>query len=96
MSTISELLAPQYEKELDPEKISDKACEKIAKDLGADSVIYQTIPGLVRAIGLPKNELCMACLNADYPTPCGKSLYKAALGKYKKGEQEESMTPRNC
>jgi len=78
MSTISELLAPRFEKKMDPKKISEKTCKKIAKHLYADSLIYQTIPGLVRSIGLPKRDLCMACLNGDYPTPCGRMLFKKA------------------
>jgi amidophosphoribosyltransferase len=92
MSTISELLAPRYEDGIGQEEISKKVCAKIAKDLGADSLIYQTIPGLVKAIGLPKNDLCMACLNGDYPTPCGKKLYGEACNKYKNGIKEKGRT----
>jgi amidophosphoribosyltransferase len=47
---------------------SDKSLEEIAQVLGADSVNYVTIPGLMEAIGLPKSDLCMACLDEDYPT----------------------------
>ena len=47
---------------------SDKSIEEIAQVLGADSVNYVTIPGLMEAIGLPKSDLCMACLDEDYPT----------------------------
>ena len=42
--------------------------EEIAKIIGADSVIYQSIDNLVKAIGLKKEELCMACLTGNYPT----------------------------
>ncbi|MCP4761356.1 MAG: amidophosphoribosyltransferase, partial [archaeon] len=41
--------------------------EKIRKIIGADSLGYQTIDGLAEAIGLPKDQLCLACLNGDYP-----------------------------
>jgi amidophosphoribosyltransferase len=47
---------------------SDKDPEEIAKALGADSVNYTTIEGLLSAIGLPKTDLCAACLDEDYPT----------------------------
>ncbi|MCD6215811.1 MAG: amidophosphoribosyltransferase [Candidatus Aenigmarchaeota archaeon] len=42
--------------------------EEIAKIIGADSITYQSIDGLVKAIGLKKEELCMACLTGNYPT----------------------------
>jgi len=45
---------------------SDKGIEEIRKTLGADSVTYQTIEGLRKAIGL--ESLCTACLTGDYPT----------------------------
>ncbi len=96
MSTVSELLVPRFEKKMDPEKISEKTCKKIAKYLGADSLIYQTIPGLVRSIGLPKKDLCMACLNGDYPTPCGKRLFKEASRKFKRGIKEDRRTYEIC
>jgi len=85
MSTLNELLAPHYEKTLDPEKINKKICDKIAHDLGADSLIYNTVNGLVRAIGLPRNDLCLACLNGRYPTPAGIKTFKEEQERFKKG-----------
>jgi len=79
MSTVTELLAPKFEKPIDPEKTTEKTCEKIANFLGADSVIYQTITGLVKSIDLPRRDLCLACLTGKYPTTCGKALYCKAL-----------------
>jgi len=35
--------------------------EQIAKNLGAASVIYNTIPDLVKATGIPLDRLCVAC-----------------------------------
>jgi len=87
MSTIGELLLPHYERPIDPEKISEKTCAKIAKDMGADSLIYQTIPGLIKSIGLPKNDLCLACLTGKYPTPCGRTTYCKALKDFKSGKK---------
>lgn len=48
-------------------KDPDNYVEMIREHIGADSLGYQTIDGLVEAIGLPAGELCMACLNGDYP-----------------------------
>ena len=85
MSTLSELLAPHYEKRLDPEKIDKKICAKIAKDLGADSLIYNSVECLIRAIGLPKNELCLACLTGNYPTQVGARTFKEEQYRFRKG-----------
>lgn len=87
MSTVGELLLPGYEKSIDPEKTSQKVLDKIAKDMGADSLIYQTIPGLVRSIALPQKDLCLACLTGKYPTPCGRSTYLRAVRDFKKGKK---------
>lgn len=45
---------------------SGKEIEKIREEIGADSLTYQTIEGLKKAIGM--ENLCMACLNGEYPT----------------------------
>ena len=50
---------------------SNKTEEEISKEIGAP-VIYNTLDGLVNAIGLPKDKLCLACINGDYPT-CTKT-----------------------
>jgi len=42
--------------------------EEIRQQIGADSLGYISIPGLVKAIGKPENDLCLACLNSKYPT----------------------------
>ncbi len=88
MSTVSELLVPGYEKKPVKDDISKETCDKIAKDMGADSLIYQTIPGLIRSIGIPKNKLCMACLNGDYPTPCGRKLFRKAWDNFRKNKEK--------
>jgi len=87
MSTVGELLVPRYEKRLNPEKTSEKVLAKIAKDLGADSLIYQTIPGLVRSIRLPQKDLCLGCLTGKYPTSCGRATYLKALRDFKAGRK---------
>jgi amidophosphoribosyltransferase len=55
-----------------------KLGEKVAEEIGADSVVFQTIPGLVKSIGLPKEKLCLACLTGEYPTPCGQKASEEA------------------
>ncbi len=40
---------------------------EIAKVVGADSVHYLSIPGLVGSVGLPGDQLCLGCLTGRYP-----------------------------
>ena len=87
MSTVGELLLPRYETHLDPEKTSQKILNKIAKDMGANSLIYLTIPSLVKSIGLPQRDLCLGCLTGRYPTSCGKATYCKALKDFRLGRK---------
>ncbi len=52
---------------------SSHPVDEICRKLGADSLAYQTIDGLLDSIGLGKQDLCMACLDKVYPLkspPC--------------------------
>jgi len=84
MSTVSELFAAKYVKYLKNGNLPIEIQQKMAKEIGADSLIYQTVEGLVKSIGFPKNELCTACVTREYITPCGKELYKESLKKKEK------------
>ena len=78
MSTIKELLVPRFERDYDGKRISEETCRKIAKEIGADSLKFQTVEGLIKAISKPKENLCMACINTRYPTSYGKKLFQKA------------------
>ena len=41
---------------------------KIREQIGADSLGYISIEGLVEAIGFEADDLCLACTNGKYPT----------------------------
>jgi amidophosphoribosyltransferase len=45
-----------------------RTVEQIAEYLTADSVGYTSLKGLEEALAIPENDLCMACLNGEYPT----------------------------
>jgi amidophosphoribosyltransferase len=47
---------------------TSRTVQEIAKLITADSLGYTSLPGLVRALGMPESELCMACLTGEYPT----------------------------
>ncbi len=46
----------------------DKSVDEIRKEIGADSLGYISISGLVESIGMPENRLCLGCLTGEYPT----------------------------
>jgi amidophosphoribosyltransferase len=97
MSTVSELLAPSFEKKQVKVDISKQVCARIAKDVGADSLIYQSIEGLIKSIGLSQNDLCTGCINGDYPTLWGKKLFQKAWENYQKGIKGRTYEKKmNC
>lgn len=53
----------------DPEEYiaRNRTPEQVAEFLGCDGVYYQTVEDLVATVGLPASELCLACINGQYP-----------------------------
>jgi len=49
-----------------------KSVKAIGKEIGADSLAYISLEGLVNAIGLDE-KLCLACLNGEYPIKEGQT-----------------------
>ncbi len=76
MSTVGELFAPRY---MDRPELTRDAEDRMARDLGADSLRYLPLDSVPRCIGKPREALCLACLNGEYPTPGGQKLYELAL-----------------
>ncbi|WP_198135390.1 amidophosphoribosyltransferase [Alkaliphilus metalliredigens] len=54
---------PDREKLVGATHTVDEICRKI----GADSLRYISVEGLVQATGLPKEHFCLACFNGRYP-----------------------------
>lgn len=50
-----------------------KDVEGIRAWIGADSLKYFTIPGLMDAIGLSEDDLCLGCLTEKYPVEISKA-----------------------
>ena len=48
---------------------SRMSVEDIRKYLGVDSLVFQTLEGMVEATGYLKEDFCLACFTNDYPTP---------------------------
>ncbi len=67
---------------------SQLSVAQIRDFLGADSVKYISHNGLVRAVGGPKSEFCMACFDGKYPIPIPQrvKVTKFSLEKGKKAD----------
>jgi amidophosphoribosyltransferase len=77
MSTIDQLIAPKYFSVRG--ELTADAQQRLADDLGADTLRYLPVDAIARAIGKPQDHLCQACVTGKYPTPCGQHLYQIAL-----------------
>lgn len=58
---------------------SNHSIEWIRDFIGADSLEYLSLEGMLRAMPLPKNYFCTACFTGDYPTKLPKRLGKGIL-----------------
>jgi len=61
----------------------NKMVEWIANELEATTLRYQTVDDMVKAIGLPKEKLCLYCWTGEYPEP--------VAGKRKKKEKNPAV-----
>jgi amidophosphoribosyltransferase len=67
MATRRELIAAQ------------KSIPEICKFIGADTLGYLSIEGLVKAVDLPRENFCLACFTGEYPLPVQLEMDKLAL-----------------
>src|SRR6266540_4709721 len=52
-----------------------RTVEEVREHIGADSLVYLSIPGLMRAIGRgTAQEFCRACFDGSYPVPVPQQL----------------------
>ena len=58
---------------------ANKTVEEIRDFVGADSLGYLSHEGLLRAVGLAKDNFCMGCFTADYPIPVQLEMDKLVL-----------------
>ena len=70
--TRKELVASQFKSDID----------SICKFIQADSLVYQNIEDLISCCKKTKKELCLACLNRDYPikTPVDHEQFEKEFG----------------
>lgn len=100
MSTQTELIAPRHmakdELEATGVDASEKAIESIRREIGADTLVYNSIESMVRSINLEggSRNLCMACLTGEYPTPCGRKLFEKAKRNFRKKGAKAGATAK--
>ena len=58
---------------------SHKSVEEIRQFIGADSLGYLSLDGLIKSINLPRDSFCTACFSGDYPIPVQLEMDKLAL-----------------
>ncbi len=58
---------------------AQKTVPEIKEFVGADSLGYLSLEGLVKAVNLPKENFCLACFTGEYPIPVQLEMDKLAL-----------------
>jgi len=78
MATRRELIAAQ------------RSVPEICEFIGADSLGYLSVEGLIDAVGLPRENFCLACFTGDYPIPVQLEMDKLALETMVAGQQQDA------
>ena len=58
---------------------SHKSIEEIRQFIGADSLGYLSLEGLLKSVHLPADSFCTACFTGNYPIPVQLEMDKLAL-----------------
>ncbi len=76
----------------DPKKLiaNQHTPEAIAGYLGADSIGYLSVPGMIKATGRPANNFCLACFDGNYPVQIPEGAGKFVMGKERKSLAPEA------
>jgi len=53
--------------------------EEIRQEIGADSLGYQSVEGLLKALGISQRKLCLACFTGRYPIPIPEDVKLSKL-----------------
>lgn len=80
MSTRNELFAPTYLPKQGPYRgvLSNETLDKMAKELGVDSLRYLEVGDLGPCLQQNQKDLCLGCVTGKYPSLWGNKLMKRA------------------
>jgi amidophosphoribosyltransferase len=56
-----------------------KSVEELRQFIGADTLGYLSLDGLMKSVNLPRDSFCTACFTGDYPIPVQLEMDKLAL-----------------
>jgi amidophosphoribosyltransferase len=87
MSRKDELFATPFVDQPDG-GVSQAAQQRMAKELGADSLRYLPVEAIARSVTFAPGRLCRACITGQYPTPTGQQLYQLE-------QHADASSPRN-
>ena len=62
---------------------ANNTLEAIREFLGADSLGYLSLDGMIQATGLPENEFCTACYTGRYPSLVESEHDKLAMEQHR-------------
>ena len=66
---------------------AQKTIPQICQQVGADSLGYLSIEGLLKAVDLPRDMFCLACFTGEYPIPVQMEMDKLALESLETGRR---------
>jgi amidophosphoribosyltransferase len=58
---------------------ASKTVEEIRDFIGLDSLGYLSMENLVKSTHIPRNDLCFACFDGNYPVPIDQFFHKFCL-----------------
>ncbi len=73
---------------------AQKTIPQIRDFIGADSLGYLSIEGLIKAIALPRDIFCLACFTGEYPVPVQLEMDKLALETAATGDRATTNRKR--
>lgn len=65
--------------------------DRIAEEMEADEVFYISVEGMLEALGIPRERLCLACLTGEYPTDVSEAVQRTQL-RIKEREEPGSIS----
>ena len=63
--------------------------DDICRSVGADSLAYISLEGLVASVGLPKKRLCRACFDGQYPVQVPTDVAEKMRLPEERGDSDE-------
>ena len=68
---------------------NQKSVDEVRRHIGADSLDYLSIEGLMRAVEQPKDSFCTACFTGEYPMPVQLQMDKLVFERAGRGGKRE-------